>query len=67
MTLIKKRKKVYYNNFIGKNTRSMKLLWEQINNLINKTEISCIKMNDFYETNPDKISNKFNNYPSSIA
>ena len=49
----------------------MKLLWKQINNVINKTKsrekISCIKENNVCERNPDKISNKFNNNFSTIA
>ena len=48
----------------------MLLPWKQINNVINQTKnrekISCIKVNNVYETNFDKISNKFNNYFSTI-
>ena len=48
----------------------MKLMWKQINNVINKTQnrekLSCIKVS-VYKTNADKISHKFNNYFSTIA
>ena len=56
--------------FFAKNTKNMKLMWKQINNVINKTQnrekLSCIKVS-VYKTNADKISHKFNNYFSTIA
>ena len=68
--LIKKGKKIIIYSFFDKNITNMKLLWKQINNIINKIKnrekISCIKVNNVYGTNPDEISNKFN-YFSTIA
>lgn len=48
----------------------MKFLLKHLNNVINKTKmkqkISYIKVNYVYETKFSKISNKFNDYCSTI-
>ena len=76
-TLIHNNKKSFYNNYFKENSLNIKKLWKGINELCNKNKRTKHAINIIEEidkdgkvsvvSDPQEISNKFNEYFSSIA
>ena len=70
-SLIRASKKNYYNNLFSNNKNDMKKLWKNVNLLTNNktsnTKVNSIILKDKVLSQPQAISDAFNNYFSNIA
>ena len=74
--LIRKSKKIHYNDYFTKNNGNLKKLWVGINQIINKTSSSNniplsieidVDGNIHTITEPEDIANAFNSHYTSVA
>ena len=72
VNLLRISKENYYKHYFEENKNSSFKTWKGVREIINlkpgkSKSIKALKKDGMYITSPDKISNSFNNYFSSIA
>ena len=74
--LIKKSKRLYYNEYFAKNNNNLKKLWVGVNQIINKANNAdnspvCIEIDTNGNVNtiidPKSIANAFNSHYTTVA
>ena len=70
-TLLRNAKKQYYTDLLDEHKYNLKQTWNVLNNLLGRSQKNALpttfKINNMDQSNPEVISNSFNNYFTNIG